>query len=112
MDTTDRVVLVAAGFGVWQAGRHVASTRWTDVVRVHAASHAAGTTDPVIVTVRLRNATEISVSGALAGFEAFLAVAETRLPGMRQRAEWLASMAQSPIAQPDRVLFERYATRG
>jgi hypothetical protein len=112
VDTTDRVVLVAAGFGVWQAGRHVASTRWTDVVRVHATGRDAGTTDPVSLVVRLRNGTEFSVSASLAGFEPFLLAAETRLLGMRQRVEWLAGMEPSPAAQPAMVLFERYATPG
>jgi hypothetical protein len=108
VNATDRIVVVATGFGVWQAGRHLASARWTDVVRVRAFGRDAGATDPSVLGLRLRDGTEILVHEALPGFEPFLNAAETTLPGMSRRAVWLAGMGQSDVAQPETVLFERY----
>ncbi len=108
LNATDRVVLVAAGFGVWHAGRHLASARWTDVVRVRACGRDAGATDPPVLGLRLRDGTEILIHEAWPGFDPFLNAAEATLPGMSQRAVWLAGMRQSDVAQPETVLFERY----
>ncbi|MEO8577586.1 MAG: hypothetical protein ABI556_12830 [Gemmatimonadales bacterium] len=108
MDGTDRVVLVAAGFGVWQAGRHLASARWTDVVRVRALGRDAGANDSSVLALELRDGTEILVRETLPGFGPFLDAAETALPGMSRIPALLAGAEQSDVAQSETVLFERY----
>ena len=108
MDTTDRIVVVAAGFGVWQAGRHLASARWTDVVHVRALARSVGSADPSGLALRLRDGTEIRVHETLPGFVPFLTAAETTLLGMRRRADWLAAEGAPDGAQRETVLFERY----
>ena len=100
-------MLVAAGFGVWQAGRHLASARWTDVVRVRALAGGSGTVSPLGLAVVLRDGTEVLIQDTLPGFIPFISAAETALPGMRRRATWLADARQSET-RADTVLFERY----
>ena len=112
VDVTDRIVLVAAGFGVWQAGRHLASARWTDVVRVRALTSGAGAADSSGLALQLRDGTEILIHEALPGFVPFLAAAETTLPGMRRRGQSLATEGPPDVAQGETVLFERYPRRG
>ena len=107
MDVTDRVVLVASGFGVWQAGRHLASARWADVVRVRVMGRDASATDSSDLALLLRDGTEILVDGALRGFDPFLDAARTTL-GMSSRDMWIAGMERSRIAGEETVLFERY----
>ena len=109
MDTSDRVVLVAAGFGIWQAGRHVASARWTDVVHARALSCDQHAHELVCVALGLRDGTEVLVHGEIPGFEQFLAAAEAALPGMRPRATWLG--VHPGLAQPETVLFDRHGPR-
>ena len=111
MDVTDRVVLVASGFGVWQAGRHLASARWADVVRVRVMTRDASATDSSDLTLLLRDGTEILVDGALRGFDPFLDAAEKTLSGISSREVWAAGMEQSRIEGAERVLFERYPAK-
>ena len=110
MDVTDRVVVVASGFGVWQAGRHLASARWADVVRVRAIGRDASATDSSDIALLLRDGTEILVDGTLRGFDPFLDAAETTL-GMRSRDVWAAGLEQSRVAGEEAVLFERYPAK-
>jgi len=107
---TDRVVVVSAGFGVWQGSRHVASARWSDVVRVRAFTRDEATTGRVYVTLALRGGGEVSVYEALPGYQSFLAAAEAALPGMRPRAEWLTSVQEPAGSTDETVLFERSPT--
>lgn len=107
MHATDRVVLVASGFGVWQGGRHVASARWTDVARVRAFTGAEATKDLLHVAVQLRDGSEVLVQEDVPGFEQFLAAAEKRLPGMLARSSWRRRPAQPAGASGEVVLYER-----
>jgi hypothetical protein len=107
VDGTDRVVLVAAGFGVWQAGRHLASARWTDVVRVRALRRD-GETEPPVLALKLRDGTEVLVQATLPGFGSFLDAAEKALPGMSGRTVLIAGTGKSDIIQTETILFERY----
>ena len=107
MHATDRVVLVASGFGVWQGGRHVASARWTDVARVRAFTGADATKDLLHVALRLRDGTEVLVQEDVPGFEQFLATAEKSLPGMLARSSWRRRPTQAAAASSEVVLYER-----
>ena len=106
---TDRVVLVAAGFGVWHGGRHQASARWTDVARVRALGADGMAAGRIRVVVLLDNGTEVIVHEQVPGYASFLAAAEKSLPGMRPRASWLASLHERTGAGTEAVLFERRA---
>lgn len=108
MHATDRVVVVAMGFGVWQGGHHVASARWADVVRVSAVRRDVVPTDGLTLALRLRDGTEILVHEALPGFEPFLAAAHARLPGIQRGATWTA-VRRHGVAPNETVLFERGA---
>ena len=108
MDATDRVVLVTAGFGIWQAGRHLASARWSDVVRVRAMGGNAAASDDSVLVLSLRDGTEILVQESLPGFDPFLDAAETTLSGSSRKGSWLAGMGNSGVVEGDTVLFERY----
>lgn len=107
MQVSDRVVLVAAGFGVWQAGRHVASARWTDVIRACLFKTDQPESEMLCVTLGLRDGTEVLINEELPGFEPFLAAAEAALSGMRKRADWLADVRSPAFMQHEMVLFER-----
>jgi len=107
LHASDRIVVVGAGFGVWQAGRHVASARWSDVMRMRAATRDEATTGRVYVTLVLRDGMEVVVHEGLPGYQSFLAAAETALPGMRPRAAWLAAVQEPAGATDETLLFER-----
>ena len=110
MDETDRIVLVASGFGIWQGGRHAASARWTDVARVRVSTRDQPTR-AAAVTVTLRDGTEVLLPEGLPGSEQFLATAEKALPGMTVRAVWRPKLAESASAGAEVVLFERVVRR-
>lgn len=103
---TDRVVLVGAGFGVWNGGRHEASARWSDVVRVRAFSgvEPAGA---VKVGLTLRDGTEVLIHDRVPGYQSFLSAAESTLPGMRARAAWLAEVQPPAPPGSEALLFDR-----
>jgi hypothetical protein len=107
LHATDRIVLAGTGFGVWEGGRHLASTRWADVSRVRALKHDALTTDLICVAVSLRDGNEILVHEEVPGFDAFLAAAETRLSGMQPRSAWWSTVVQPAFARNETLLFER-----
>ena len=107
MQDTDRIVLVASGFGVWQAGRHVASARWADVIRASLFKADQPESEMLCVTLGLRDGTEVLVNEELPGFEPFLAAAEDALPGMLRRTTWLAGVRNPAFVQREMVLFER-----
>ena len=109
MHATDRVVLVGAGFGVWHGGRHAASARWADVTRVRAFGSDEATTGQVGVTLELRDGITVTVHEGLPGFAAFLAAAEQRLPGMRQRTSWSTEVTRPAVVGSEVVVFERGA---
>ena len=112
MHATDRVVLVAAGFGVWQGGRHVASARWTDVERVVAVRSETASTPRLRVMLRLQGVDDVFLAADLPGFEHFLAVAEQSLPGMRRSTSWRKVEHPGASVQQDLVLFDRTVRSG
>ena len=113
MHATDRVVLVASGFGIWQDGRHAASGRWGDVVEVRLVERDAPEADPVIIiAMKLRDGCEVLLHERVPGFEQFLAAAERSLPGMRPRASWRAAAMPPAVPRNGTVLFERVARPG
>lgn len=108
-NATDRVVLVAAGFGVWHGGRHQASARWTDVARVRAVREGGAATGRIRLAVALDNATEVLIHEQVPGYASFLGAAERSLRGMIPRTSWMASLHEATGAGGEVVLFERPA---
>jgi len=104
---TDRIVLVASGFGVWQAGRHIASGRWGDIVRVRAFRPTDPAAGSVTIDLALRGGTEVTITPAIPGYDAFLRAAETALPGMRPRAKWGEAAKPLSATREEIVVFER-----
>ena len=108
---TDRVVLVGSGFGVWNGGRHQASARWADVVRVRAFTGGKPESGRVHVGLTLRDGTEVLVHDTVPGYQSFLAAAEAALPGMRAPAAWLAEVQVGGGAASEALLFDRVVSR-
>ncbi len=104
---TDRVVVVGSGFGVWNGGRHEASARWADILRVRAFTSGAPDSGRVNVGLTLRGGTEILVHDKVPGYQSFLAAAEAALPGMRARAAWLAEVQPPAAPGSEALLFDR-----
>ena len=104
---TDRVVLVGSGFGVWNGGRHQASARWADVVRVRAFIGGEPEPGRVHVGLTLRDGSEVLVHDGVPGYQSFLGAAEAALRSMRPRASWLADVQASGAESSDVVLFDR-----
>ena len=105
IDDTDRIVMVASGFGLWRGGRHVGSARWADVARISALTDAASAEPGVRVQVTLDTGMVLDLPESLPGWAAFLGIAAERLPGMPRLAAWRPTMA-APADAP-RLLFER-----
>lgn len=105
MHATDRVVVVGSGFGLWQGGRHLASARWSDVVRVRA--FRAGDAGGFSIGVALRASDEVVIPHDLPGCPSFLKAAETALTGMRAPGPWMASEPQMEGANTEIVLYAR-----
>ena len=86
---SDRIVVVAAGFGVWQQGQHVVSARWTDVARARAIAGDAPRSIDSIELV-LRDGSMVMVERTMPGFESFISAMKAALPGM------LSNVSASP----------------
>ena len=112
VNETDRVVLVGAGFGVWQGGRHQASARWSDVVRVRAFRARTPAGGGTYLGLALRDGSEVRVHDNVPGYQSFVTAAAAALPGMRPHAAWLAALEPSMDEDEGTVLFERGARRG
>jgi hypothetical protein len=104
---SDRIVLVASGFGLWLAGRHVASARWGDVERVRAIrpqdEHA-----PLVVEVALAGGSVVELREDVPGWLAFLHAARVQLAGMPPAERWRAEL---PAGGGELLLFDRRARR-
>ena len=83
---TDRIVVLAAGFGVWIDNRHIASGRWGDVVEVRIADQGQSPSNHVNLVVVLRDGTEVFIDNNLSGYHAFLGAAEAALPGLEHQS--------------------------
>lgn len=109
---SDRIVVVASGFGVWQDGRCVASARWADVQRVRALRRSELTPHLVCLTVTLTAGGELEVHERLPGWAAFVAAAVAALPGMPAAAVWRPTVPDPTSEVPDALLFQRRTRTG
>ena len=102
---TDRIVIVASGFGLWLDGRHVASARWGDVSRVHA--RRAAESEGIVVRVSLADGRDVALGEHVSGWLAFLHAASVQLPGMPPVERWRPALADADEA----LLYDRSARR-
>ena len=98
------------GFGVWQDGHHLASARWTDVMRVRTLGRESELTGRLRIVLHLRDGSEVLVHEELPGFELFLAAAEAKLEGLQRPGTWTAAI-QPAVTRNETVLFERDARK-
>lgn len=103
---TDRVVIAGSGFGVWAAGKHQASARWSDVARVRARRTVDGDTTRISIALTLKAGAEVIVSDRVPGYQGFVGAAEVALRGMLPRATWLPRLEESG-SNGEVVLYER-----
>jgi hypothetical protein len=106
-----RVVVVAAGFGVWKDGRCLASGRWADIARVRGNRRERNGKTALAITIELRDGSELEIQGETPGWIEFLSMAHGRLPGMPAPASWIDAIEHSPSIPSDVLLFERGADR-
>ena len=108
MTDRGRVVVVAAGFALWAAGRCVAAARWSDVRRLHARHHHAQ--GDLALVVELVDGSRMELHEQAPGFDAFASRAAVTLSGMVPFGDW--HHAAAAATTPDgALLFDRSTRR-
>jgi hypothetical protein len=110
MEDQGRVVVVAAGFALWRAGRCVAAARWMDVRRLRAYRSDAPADEALRLGVELADGTLMELHEEAPGFDAFLDRASVTLTGLLPYRAWHPTLAASPTGDGV-VLFERSPRR-
>lgn len=100
-----RVVVVAAGFGLWQGGKCLAAGKWTDIASLRAYRRPE-TPDDARIAIELRDGSAVEIVERAPGFAAFAGAAVTKLPGTPAPDEWLPALHASPPNE-ERTLFTR-----
>ena len=103
-----RIVVVAAGFALWQGGRCVAAARWADVRLVNARRKQA---DAVTIRVELTDGTVMELDDAAPGFDAFLDRAVVVLPKLLPYSSWHGPLLSGEAGDAGIVIWERPAPR-
>jgi hypothetical protein len=107
MEDRGRIVVVAAGFGLWLGGKCLASGKWSDIASLRAYKRAVPTAEPICVVVQLRDGSEVEMQEGAPGWQTFVNAAVSRLPGTPSPDEWVAEMRAVPITASERTLFAR-----
>jgi hypothetical protein len=100
-----RVVVVAAGFALWAAGRCVAAARWSDVRRLHAR-HPDAQGDAIALVVELVDGSRVELHEQAPGFNAFADRASATLSGMVPFGDWRHAAAAATTVE-GALLFDR-----
>jgi hypothetical protein len=109
MEDRGRVVVVAAGFALWQGGRCAAAARWMDVQRLVARPCAFPATDALALVVELVDGSRMELHEDAPGFDAFLDRAAATLRGIMPYVHWhstVVSLSGEPL-----TVYERNARR-
>ena len=107
MTDRGRIVVVAAGFGLWKGGRCLAAGKWTDIARLRAYPAGVGEPGGTCVAIQLRDDSEVEVRSEAPGWLSFVNTAQAKLPGMIPVDDWLPSMAESTDSRREIILFQR-----
>jgi hypothetical protein len=102
-----RIVVVAAGFGLWLGGRCLAAGKWTDVAGIRAYLRPSENGPRACFAVRLRDNSEVEMEREAPGWIEFLRSAPSKLPGMPAPDEWLDELLAGPALPYEKTLFER-----
>ena len=111
LDEHGRIVVVAAGFALWKAGRCIAAARWGDIKRLRAYRAETDSADAIRLVVELKDGTLLEYHEQAPGFDAFLDRASTMLPSLLRFAAWHPAMMLAPPGGEGTVIFERPADR-
>ena len=105
-EDSGRIVVVGAGFALWQGGRCIAMGRWGDITRMQAfrVSDAA---DTVRVVVTLADGAVLELHENAPGFDPFLDRASTVLSTMRPFASWHPAMMLAPATTEGVTIYQR-----
>jgi hypothetical protein len=107
MTDRGRIVVVAAGFGVWRGGKCLAAGKWSDIARIRAYAVTVGSSHTVCAAIELRDGSEVEVRSEAPGWMSFVNAAPTKLPGMPQPDAWLPQLASAAPSADSQILFER-----
>jgi hypothetical protein len=103
-----RVVVVAAGFGLWQGGKCLAAGKWTDIATLRAYKRPESP-EVIRVAIELRDGSAVEILEPVPGFGAFASAAVAKLPGTPPPDEWLPALRAAPPNE-ERTLFTRSRT--
>jgi hypothetical protein len=104
------VVVVAAGFGLWQGGKCLAAGKWTDISQLRAG--VRDTPKQLVgLVIQLRDGSEVEILEGAPGWDMLVNILPSKLPGTPNPENWIAELHDAPAGAPDRTLFERQ-TRG
>ena len=87
-----RIVVVAAGFALWQGGRCVAAARFSDIRRVRALRPPSADPDALALHVELGDGSVMELRDQAPGFDLFLDRAATLLKGLEPFATWSGAL--------------------
>jgi hypothetical protein len=110
MSETDRIVIVASGFGLWLDGQHVASARWGDVARMRAV-RAVSPAVSIVVEITLADGRTIELREHVAGWRTFLNAAASRLSGIPPIDHWRPELSSPDSDVGEALLFDRSTRR-
>jgi hypothetical protein len=100
-----RIVVVAAGFALWQGGRCIAAGRWADIAALRAFRRENA--DAIRIVVELRDGTLLEFLEEAPGFDAFLDRASATLSGLLPFAKWHPSLMLAPAGGEGTIIFKR-----
>jgi hypothetical protein len=112
MTDRGRIVVVAAGFGLWLDGRCLAAGKWTDIASIRAYLRPGPTGTRACFAVRLRDGSEVEMERDAPGWIEFLRNAPSKLAGMPLPDEWLDELLAGPALPYQTTLFERVKLHG
>jgi hypothetical protein len=106
-----RVVVVAAGFGLWQDGRCLAAGKWTDVsqLRAHLTS---STPSSICLIIQLRDGSEVEIQEEAPGWATLVNALPSKLPGTPVPETWIGELRAAQPDHGERTLFERRTIKG
>jgi hypothetical protein len=103
-----RIVVVGAGFGLWQGGRCLAAGKWTDIASLRAYTRDTPA-QAICIVIRLRDGSEVEIQEEAPGWEMFVNTLPSKLPGTPNPETWIPEIRLEPSATSERSLFERRA---
>ena len=109
-DGRGRIVVIAAGFALWQNGRCIAAARWADIRRLRA--YRAAATDPTVrLGVELADGTVLEFHERAPGFDLFLNRGAATLSGLLPVDQWHPAVALAAPGTEGMIIFDRSLLR-